>query len=161
MASPRNIREIQRLNSRITALSRFIAISADRSLPFFKILRKGNKFEWTEECQRAFDDLKKHLATLPLLTKPFPKEALYLYFIVEEESISSVLIREEGFAQKPIYYTSKMIQGTEIRYADIEKMALAVMIIARKLHPYFLSHKVIMRTNIPLKQVLGKLDLSG
>lgn len=92
MAPLRNIREIQRLNGRITTLSRFIARSADRSLPFFKILRKGSKFEWTEQCQKVFNDLKRHLATLLLLTKPAPKEALYLYFAVGEESISFVLI---------------------------------------------------------------------
>lgn len=40
MTPPRNIREIQRLNGRITALSKFISRSVDMSLPFFKILRK-------------------------------------------------------------------------------------------------------------------------
>lgn len=50
MEQPRNLKEIQKLNGRITALSRFISRSVERSLPFFKILRKWSKFEWTEEC---------------------------------------------------------------------------------------------------------------
>lgn len=54
-----------------------------------------------------------------------------------------------------------MIQEPKMHYADIEKAALAVMVTARKLRPYFLSHKVIVRTNMPLKQVLVKPDLSG
>lgn len=58
MTPPRTIKEIQRLNGRITAFGRFITRPMDRSLPFFKILRKRAKFEWTDECQKAFDDLK-------------------------------------------------------------------------------------------------------
>lgn len=74
--------------------------------------------------------------------------------------MSSVLLREEGSQQKPIYYVSKMFHGAENRYADIEKAVLAIIVSVRRLRPYFLSHKVIVKTNIPLKQVLGNRDLS-
>lgn len=46
---------------------------------------------------------------------------------MRDESISSILIKEEGSVQKPIYYTSKLIQGREAQYVDIEKAALAIM----------------------------------
>ncbi|KAL0361753.1 UNVERIFIED_CONTAM: hypothetical protein Sradi_3859800 [Sesamum radiatum] len=64
MGPPTNINEVQRLTGRIAALSRFISKSAENGLPFFKILRKVKNFEWTEECQQAFEDLKKYLAKL-------------------------------------------------------------------------------------------------
>ncbi|XP_057808536.1 uncharacterized protein LOC131023016 [Salvia miltiorrhiza] len=141
--------------------TRFISRSAERSLPFFKILRKGTKFQWIAECRTAFDDLKAYLAELPTLTKPIPDEVLYLYIAVGEESISSVLIREEGNHQRPIYFVSRVIQGPELNYSEIEKAALAVMVTARKLRPYFLSHRVVVRTALPFRQVLGRPDLSG
>ncbi|KAL0303309.1 UNVERIFIED_CONTAM: hypothetical protein Sradi_6199000 [Sesamum radiatum] len=40
-------------------------------------------------------------------------------------------------------------------------MALALVIRARRLRPYFLSHPVGVKTNTPLKQTLGKPDTSG
>ncbi|XP_073152040.1 uncharacterized protein [Henckelia pumila] len=64
MFAPRNLQEVQRLAGRIAALSRFISRSAHRSLPFFKVLRKAKKFEWDDECGKAFDDLKSYLAEL-------------------------------------------------------------------------------------------------
>ncbi|XP_057793083.1 uncharacterized protein LOC131009689 [Salvia miltiorrhiza] len=161
MTPPRGIKEVQTLNGRITALSRFISRSAERSMPFFKILRKGTKFLWTAECRAAFEDLKVYLAMLPTLTKPVPGETLYLYIAVGEESVSYVLIREEGSHQRPIYFVSRIIQGPELNYTEIEKAALAVMVTARKLRPYFLSHRVVVRTALPFKQVLGRPDLSG
>ena len=55
----------QRFVGRVNYLSRFCSRLADRSLPFFDILRKPKDFLWTEECSRAFEELKGHLATLP------------------------------------------------------------------------------------------------
>ncbi|KAL0283136.1 UNVERIFIED_CONTAM: hypothetical protein Sradi_7239400 [Sesamum radiatum] len=40
-------------------------------------------------------------------------------------------------------------------------MALALVIMARRLRPYFLSHPIGVKTNTPLKQTLGKPDTSG
>ncbi|GFY88915.1 hypothetical protein Acr_06g0008550 [Actinidia rufa] len=40
MNSPRNVREVQQLTGRVAALNRFVSKSADKCLPFFKILRK-------------------------------------------------------------------------------------------------------------------------
>ncbi|KAL0411872.1 UNVERIFIED_CONTAM: hypothetical protein Slati_3776900 [Sesamum latifolium] len=52
----------------------------------------------------------------------------------------------------PIYYVSKVLNGAEGRYTPIEKMALALVVTARRLRPYFLSHPIGVRTNTPLKQ---------
>ncbi|KAI0502322.1 hypothetical protein KFK09_017269 [Dendrobium nobile] len=64
MLPPRNIKEVQRLNGRIAALSRFLARSGDKYLPFFKILRgaRSSGFQWTDKCQEAFEQLRTYLA---------------------------------------------------------------------------------------------------
>ncbi|KAL0313242.1 UNVERIFIED_CONTAM: Retrovirus-related Pol polyprotein from transposon opus [Sesamum radiatum] len=159
--APTCLNEAQRLTRRIAALSRFISKSAEKSLPFFKMLRKAKTFEWCTPCQLAFEELKAYLARLPLLVKPSPGETLYLYLSVAPQAVSSVLIREEEGKQLPIYYVSKVLNRAEGRYTPIEKMALALVVTARRLRPYFLSHPVGVKTNTPLKQTLGKPDTSG
>ncbi|KAL0428268.1 UNVERIFIED_CONTAM: hypothetical protein Slati_3001600 [Sesamum latifolium] len=161
MGPPTNINEVQRLTGRIAALSQFISKSAEKGIPFFKTLRKVKNFEWTEECQQAFEDLKTYLAKLPLLVKPVPGDTLYLYISSTPQAVSSVLVREEEGNQTPIYYVSKVLNGAESRYPPIEKMALAFVVTARKLHSYFLSYPIGVKTNTPLKQVLGKPETSG
>ncbi|KAL0320221.1 UNVERIFIED_CONTAM: hypothetical protein Sradi_5283600 [Sesamum radiatum] len=161
MKAPTCLNEAQRLTGRIATLSKFISKSAEKSLPFFKTLRKAKKFEWGTSCQHAFEELKAYLARLPLLVKLSPEETLYLYLSVAPQAISSVLIREEEGKQLPIYYVSKVLNGAEGRYTPIEKMALALVVTARRLRPYFLSHPVGVKTNTPLKQILGKPDTSG
>jgi len=49
MVEPSTRKEIQKLNGKIAALNRFISKSAERSLPFFKALRTGDKVEWGPE----------------------------------------------------------------------------------------------------------------
>ncbi|KAL0455178.1 UNVERIFIED_CONTAM: hypothetical protein Slati_0857000 [Sesamum latifolium] len=80
MKAPTCLNEAQRLTGRIAALSRFISKSAEKSLPFFKTLRKAKTFEWGTPCQLAFEELKAYLARLPLLVKPSPgKPCTYIY----------------------------------------------------------------------------------
>ncbi|KAL0400095.1 UNVERIFIED_CONTAM: Retrovirus-related Pol polyprotein from transposon [Sesamum radiatum] len=161
MGPPTSINEIQRLTGRTTALSRFISKSAEKGLLFFKILRKVKNFEWTKECQQAFKDLKTYLARLSLRVKPVPRDTLYLYISMTAEAVSLVLVGEEEGNQTPIYYVSKVLNRAKNRYPPIEKMALTLVITARKLRPYFLSYPVGVRTNTPLKQVLCKPKASG
>ncbi|KAL0449276.1 UNVERIFIED_CONTAM: hypothetical protein Slati_1484000 [Sesamum latifolium] len=109
MKAPSSINEVQRLTGRIAALSRFISKSAEKSLPFFKVLRKVKNFEWDTSCQWSFEELKKYLAKLPLLVKPCQGNTLYLYLSTTPQAVSSVLVREEGGKQMPIYYVSKVL----------------------------------------------------
>ena len=59
MKLPMNIKEVQSLTRRVVALNRFVSRATDKCLPFFKVLRKA--FEWMDECQKAFQDLKNYL----------------------------------------------------------------------------------------------------
>ena len=108
---PQNIKEVQSLTGRVAALNRFIFKAIDKCLPFFRILRKA--FEWMDDCQRAFEDLKAYLTTTPLLSPSVLGEELYLYLAVTPHAVSSALIREEGRVQKSVYYTSQALRGAE------------------------------------------------
>ena len=115
------------------ALSRFISKSAEKNLPFFKILRKGDKFEWTKECEEALDNLKSYLLSPPLLSKPVEGEPLYLYLATTDEAMSYVLVRIQGNNHLPIYYLSKALVVSEPRYVKIEKLAFVLVYTARLL----------------------------
>ncbi|KAK3029277.1 hypothetical protein RJ639_039517 [Escallonia herrerae] len=117
--------------------------------------------EETDDCQKSFEELKAHLSSPPLLSKPFPGEDLLIYLSVTEVAVSTVLIREEDGVQKPIYYVSKILQDVETRYPKIDKIALALIISARRLQPYFQSHTIVVLTDQPLRKVLMSPEASG
>ena len=93
MKPPQNSKEIQSLTGRAATLNRFISKATDKCLPFFKVLKKAS--ERTDECQKAFEDLKAYLTMAPLLSPSVVGEELYLYLVVTPHAVSSALIREE------------------------------------------------------------------
>ena len=105
MEPPKNVKDIQSLIGRVATLNRFDSKATKKCLPFFIVLRKA--FEWTDECQQAFEELKAYLTSTLLLSPSKLGEELYLYLAVSPHVVSSALIREKGKVQKPVYYTSK------------------------------------------------------
>ncbi|KAL5762422.1 hypothetical protein ACOSP7_018686 [Xanthoceras sorbifolium] len=160
MKPPKTLKEFQCLTGCLAALNRFIARSTDKCLPFFKAIKKGKGVKWTEECNSAFHHLKTYLGKAPILSKPLPNETVYLYLSITAVATSFVLIREEKNVQKPVYYVSKALITVETRYSDAENMALALIVAARNLRPYFQAHSIEVLTNYPLKQILQKPEVS-
>ncbi|XP_022843327.1 uncharacterized protein LOC111366872, partial [Olea europaea var. sylvestris] len=96
MRSPQKPKEVQSLTGRVAALSRFVSKATDKCLPFFKVMKAGKKFQWTEECEEAFQCLKRHLGQAPLLSKPKPGDILQLYLAISNEAINSVLQKPDA-----------------------------------------------------------------
>ena len=156
---PRMVKEVQSLNGKIAALNRFISKVTDKCLLFFRTLRKS--FEWTDECQKAFEDLKIYLSSLPLLSPSMPGEELYLYIAVSQAAVSAALVKDEGGSQRPVYFISKAFRGAEERYPRMEKLAFALVTTTRKLKPYFQAHTIIVLTDQPLKRAMSSLEAAG
>jgi hypothetical protein len=61
MQDPVSVKDVQKLTGRVAALNRFIPKAAERSLPFFQVLRNAKNFQWSEPQKRAFQELKRVL----------------------------------------------------------------------------------------------------
>ena len=145
MKPPQNIKEVQFLTERVAAFNKFISKATDKCLPFFRVLK--NAFEWKDECQKAFQDLKMYLVAAPLLSPSVMGEELFLYLVVTPHAVSSALIREEGKVQKSVYYISKTLRRAEGRYPLIEKLAFTLITASRKLSHNFQAHVINVMTD--------------
>ena len=159
MKPPQNIKEVQSFTGRVATLNRFVSKATNKCLPFFRVLKRA--FEWTDECQIAFQDLKMYLIAAPLLSPSVMGEELFLYLAVTLHAVSSALIRKEGRIQKPIYYTSKALRGAEGRYMPMEKLAFTLITASRKLRHYFQAHVINVKTDHLLKKAMNKLEAAG
>uniref|UniRef100_A0A2N9HAT4 Uncharacterized protein n=1 Tax=Fagus sylvatica TaxID=28930 RepID=A0A2N9HAT4_FAGSY len=158
---PRTVREVQKLTGMAAALNRFISRAAEKCRPFFDLIKKGKNFHWGEQSDQAFERLKEYLSAAPLLSTPVNGESLYVYLAVSEHAVSAAIVREDCNVQKPVYYTSKTLDGAESRYLPLEKLAFALVCSSKKLPHYFQAHTMIVLTEQPLKAVLRSADFSG
>ncbi|XP_009385521.2 uncharacterized protein LOC103972866 [Musa acuminata AAA Group] len=160
MQAPRTIKDLQRLNGRLAALSRFLSWSGDRCLPFFRALKNPKDFRWMVKCEEAFGQVKQHLANLPRLASVAFEEKLSIYLAASQHMVSSVLTKEASGEQLSVYYISHVLNGPEEQYPPIEKLALALVLASQKLLPYFQAHPIEVITDQPLRQVLSKFDVA-
>ncbi|XP_057251740.1 uncharacterized protein LOC130591823 [Beta vulgaris subsp. vulgaris] len=160
MKSPLNVREVQRLTGCLAALGRFLSRSADKSLFFFKALKR-KEFTWDEDAEQAFTSLKLHLSTLPKLMSPLPGETLFIYLAVSEYALSAVLVAEREGTQHPVYFISHAFRGAEAKYSEVEKMVFALVMASRKLKPYFQAHQIKVLTGQPLRKVIESRNHSS
>lgn len=96
-----------------------------------------------------------------MLSRATEGEALFLYLAVSPLVVSLVIIWEYQGFQKPVYFTSRALQVPEERYPQIEKLALALILLAGRLRPYFQEHAIKVLTEYPLKKILQKPDIFG
>ncbi|GJT78248.1 reverse transcriptase domain-containing protein [Tanacetum coccineum] len=142
---------MQSLAGKLAALNHFLSRSADRSLPFFETLKyitKENKddYRWTKKAENAFQELKKMILDLPTLTTPLPKETLFIYLAASGEAFSAVLLVVRKGKQYLVHYVSRTLHDAERNYAPLEKVALALRHISRRMRRFGLP-KIIVTYN--------------
>ncbi|KAM1185956.1 hypothetical protein ACFX2G_015515 [Malus domestica] len=131
-------KDIQSFTGKVATLIRFISKATDRCAHFFKAFKGSKKYiTWTDECAEAFKNLNDYMSKAHLFSKPEVGDTLIIYLSVSALAVSSILIRKDGNVERPVYYASKALQDAETRYSNIGKLALALVVSAQKLRPYF------------------------
>jgi hypothetical protein len=143
-------KEVQRLTGRIAALNRFMTKIAEQSLPFFKVLRGSDTFEWGLEQQEVFNALKECIQKLQTLASPQSDQSLIMNVSLMHTTVSGALIQEREILKEdkmlshqfPIYFVSEALSGSKKYYSEKEKICYIVVMSTRKLRHYFEAHRV-------------------
>ncbi|GJR25957.1 reverse transcriptase domain-containing protein [Tanacetum coccineum] len=154
LQSPKTLKEMQSLSGKLASLNRFLAKSAERALPFFNTLKnitKENKHEyrWTARRTRRFSRCRDNQCAIHRLTPPYPEETLYAYLAVSREAVSAVLLTDRNGRQCPVQYVSRTLNEAERNYSPLEKLALSLVNMTRRLRRYFEAHPVKEHTRSP------------
>ncbi|KAK1613791.1 hypothetical protein QYE76_019308, partial [Lolium multiflorum] len=166
MRKPTKLKEIQQLTGRVAALSRFVARLGEKALPFYALIKQGEKFEWNEEADRAFEHLKHDTSntggaqgkgTSPVIYRGHTSGGQHITILVVERE-------EEGKlhgVQRPVYFISEVLSPSKQRYPHYQKLAYGVFTTARKLRHYFSTHPIIVVNEAPLSNILNNLEATG
>jgi hypothetical protein len=125
---------------------------------YFKHSREQKNFAWGPSQQHAFEEIKRYLSKPNTLATTNPGTELLLYVSATENAVNAVLVQEQenehSKKQVPVYFIAEALSSSKIYYSEIEKIAYAVLTVARKLKHYFQAHKIRVPINHPLKEVL-------
>ena len=92
------------------------------------LLKKDQKFEWTEECQRAFDDLKKQFTEEPVLIMPDQTRPFQIETGASKYATGAVLTQLDLNGDRhPISFISKTFSPAERNYEIYDRELLAII----------------------------------
>ncbi|XP_050888694.1 uncharacterized protein LOC127093831 [Lathyrus oleraceus] len=164
MPAPRTEKEVQGFLGRVNYISRFISHLTATCEPIFKLLRKNQSIMWNDDCQWAFDKIKKYLQEPPILVPPVPGRPLIMYLTVLDESMGCVLGQHDDTGKKEhaIYYLNKKFTECETRYSLLEKTCCALTWVARRLRQYMICHTNLLISKMdPIKYLFEKPVVTG
>jgi hypothetical protein len=130
---PTNITEIHSFLGLAGYYRRFIEGFSTIAIPMTRLTRKETKWEWTQECEESFQELKKRLTIAPVLTLPSGTEGLVVYSDASKKGLGCVLMQHG----KVIAYASRQLKAHEINY-PVHDLELAAVVFALKVWRHYL-----------------------
>ena len=159
LPSPRTVKEVRSFLGHAGFYRRFIKNFSAISKPLCNLLIKDAAFEWTSECQKAFERLIELLTTAPIMQSPDWTSSFELMCDASDYAVGAVLgQRKEG---KPyvIYYASRTLNDAQMNYTTTEKELLAIVFALDKFRSYLIGSQIVVYTDhAAVRYLMSKQD---
>ena len=121
ISPPKNVKGIQSFFGQVNFLRRFVTNFVEICIPISKMLKKGEKFEWSEDSIDSFKKIKGEIKDAPILRTHNFGKPMQIFSFASYHTVAAVLLQKnsEGYEQ-PISFFSKSLQVVELKY-DITK----------------------------------------
>lgn len=156
--APINVSEIRAFCGMINNYSKFIKNYATILSPLYNLLKKDVRFDWSMECQTAFDTIKEAITSDVVLVHFDPELPVILTCDASDKGLGAVLAhRFPNRDEKPISLNSRALTKEEKNYSVIQKEALAIVFACKKLYQYLWGRPFILKTDHkPLVAIFGE-----
>ena len=140
-----------------TYYRKFVKNFARIAAPLHRLTKKEERFNWTEECQQAFEELKERLVTAPVLAYPNASDLFVLDTDASSCSIGGVLSQIQQGQEHVIAYFSRSLSSPERNYCVTRRELLAIVDSMKHFHHYLYGKHFVTRTDHAALQWLRKL----
>ena len=128
----------------------------------YRLTKKEVKWEWSKECQLAFETLKDKLMQAPVLIYPDFEEKFVLETDASLRGLGAVLSQKKGGLLHPVSYASRSLSSPEKNYSISELETLAVVWAIQHYRAYLYGHEVTVVTDhSAVKAILETPSPSG
>ena len=144
---PTNIKQLRGYLGLTGYYRRFVRDYAKIAAPLHRLTRKDQPFVWTDDCQAAFEELKKRLISPPILAMPNDEGPFVLDCDACDTSIGAVLSQVQRGQERVIAYAGRILNRSELNYCVARKELLAVVFFVQHFRQYLLGRTFTIRTD--------------
>ena len=106
---PKTLRQIRAFCGMVNFLSSFLPNLWRLLIPIYDLQKKAKKFKWTDEAEKAFNEIKKLLVSPPVLKAPTPEDLFRLKSNTLREGVGGTLLQKQGDEWVVIGYHSRRL----------------------------------------------------
>jgi hypothetical protein len=161
---PKSVQELKSFLGLTAYCKRFVKGFATTASPLYELTKKTNPWMWTQQCQNAFEKIKKALINPPVLAVPNVQLPYTLYTDASEIGMGATLCQQSEVDQREhvIAYGSQHFNVRERKYSTIEKEAAAIVWAIDYFRPYLKGARFTIRSDhAPLRWLANRQDATG
>ena len=144
MPPPKNVKAIQTFNGLAQFNRCFIKDYAGIMEPITRLTRKRVVFDWTTECENAYQYIKTRYLNAPILIGVDWTLEFHVHTNASDIAVGAMLAQNPtGKTDQPIAYASRLLSKAEKNYTTTKKEALVMVYAVNKFHHYLLDNRFI------------------
>ncbi|GMF62170.1 unnamed protein product [Phytophthora fragariaefolia] len=164
--TPSNVMELRQFLGLATYLCKYVSNYAGKIRPLSQLLKKDAAWDWTTECQRAFDAVKQGLTEAPILAVADQDRPFHVVCDASDFAIGSALMQHDHERRdRVVYYQSRQLKPAERNYPVHDKEPLAMKHALATFRVYLLGSRpfvvytnhVSLRTAIKSPHILQRM----
>ena len=140
---PADKKGVQKFLGTVNYYRSHIPSLAQLATPLYRLLKNGIKFQWTQDCQESFQQLKTLLSERMILVPFTGKGQLELYTDASSVACGAALLQDK----EPVEFFSKKFSPAEQRYSTYEREATALVAALVHFRPLLLGFKFTVFTD--------------
>ena len=159
---PRTVRDIRVFIWLAGYYRRHVRNFAELAKPLTNFTRKDVPFNWTEEQQNAFDQLKRSLSTEPLFIYPDFSQLFIVACDASTKAVGAVLSQIREGSERPVAYCRRQLNSADTKYSVTELELLAFLFATKQFRCYLYGRKFVVHTDhLALNWLLNLQDPSS
>ena len=158
VSQPTNVTQLKAFLGLVNHYAKFLPDLATKLAPLYKLLRQDAKWEWLDQQEQSFQEVKQLLSTPNILVHFDDRKPIVVACDASPFGIGAVLshILEDG-TEHPVAYASRSLSPAERRYSQLDKEALAIVFSVEKFHRYIFGRKFLLYSDHkPLIHIFGE-----
>ena len=149
LPAPTTTRKLKEFLGMAQFCDRFLPHYSEIASPLHHLTENEVPFNWTQECETAFNTVKKLLTDAPLVRAPDSRD----FFILETDASDTgegACLKARSYADGKEYivaYASRKFNTTETKWTIVEKEAHAIVFATQKFRHYLFGKPFLLRTD--------------